>query len=55
MNFVIDAAISRFDLTYTPGQVGAMKAVAPLVAQIRDRSLWERLRAQVRGPYRRGP
>ncbi len=39
-DFVIDAAISRFDLTYTPGQVGAMKAVAPLVAQIRDRSLW---------------
>ena len=40
-DFVIDAAISRFDLTYTPGQVGAMKAVAPLVAQIRDRSLWD--------------
>lgn len=38
---MIDAAISRFDLTYTPGQVGAMKAVAPLVAQIRDRSLWD--------------
>ena len=40
-DFVIDAAIGRFDLTYTPGQVGAMKAVAPLVAQIRDRSLWD--------------
>ncbi|NMM98759.1 DNA primase [Bifidobacterium olomucense] len=40
-DFVIDAAINRFDLTYTPGQVGAMKAVAPLVAQIRDRSLWD--------------
>ena len=34
-DFVIDAAISRFDLTYTPGQVGAMKAVAPLVADSR--------------------
>lgn len=40
-DFVIDTAIARFDLTYTPGQVGAMKAVAPLVAQIRDRSLWD--------------
>ena len=40
-DFVIDTAISRFDLTYTSGQVGAMKAVAPLVAQIRDRSLWD--------------
>ena len=40
-DFVIDAAIARFDLNYTTGQVGAMKAVAPLVAQIRDVSLWD--------------
>ncbi|MBT1172352.1 DNA primase [Bifidobacterium sp. MA2] len=38
-DFVIDAAIGRFDTTYTTGQMGAVKAVAPLVAQIRDRSL----------------
>lgn len=38
-DFVIDAAIARFDTRYTTGQMGAVKAVAPLVAQIRDRSL----------------
>ncbi|TPF86225.1 DNA primase [Bifidobacterium sp. UTCIF-37] len=38
-DFVIDSAIGRFDTTYTTGQMGAVKAVAPLVAQIRDRSL----------------
>ncbi|NEG56001.1 DNA primase [Bifidobacterium platyrrhinorum] len=38
-DFVIDAAIGRFDTSYTTGQMGAVKAVAPLVAQIRDRSL----------------
>jgi DNA primase len=38
-DFVIDAAIARFDLSYTTGQMGAVKAVAPLIAQIRDRSL----------------
>lgn len=37
-DFVIDAAISRFDTSYTTGQMGAVKAVAPLIAQIRDRS-----------------
>ena len=37
-NFVIDAAIGRFDTTYATGQMGAVKAVAPLIAQIRDRS-----------------
>ena len=37
-DFVIDAAIARFDLTYSTGQLGALKAVAPLIAQIRDRS-----------------
>lgn len=38
-DFVIDAAIERFDTTFTTGQMGAVKAVAPLIAQIRDRSL----------------
>lgn len=38
-NFVIDAAINRFDLSYETGQMGAVKASAPLIAQIRDRSL----------------
>ncbi|KFJ04114.1 DNA primase [Bifidobacterium subtile] len=38
-DFVIDAAIARFDTSYTTGQMGAVKATAPLIAQIRDRSL----------------
>lgn len=38
-DFVIDTAIAAFDTQYTTGQVGAMKAVAPVIAQIRDRSL----------------
>lgn len=38
-DFVIDSAIHRFDTQYATGQMGAVKAVAPLVAQIRDRSL----------------
>ncbi|MDF7664836.1 DNA primase [Bifidobacterium sp. ESL0745] len=38
-DFVIDTAINRFDTSYTTGQMGAVKAVAPLIAQIRDRSL----------------
>ena len=38
-DFVIDTAINRFDTTYATGQMGAVKAVAPLIAQIRDRSL----------------
>ena len=38
-DFVIDSAINRFDTSYLTGQMGAVKAVAPLVAQIRDRSL----------------
>lgn len=38
-DFVIKTAIGRFDTTYTTGQMGAVKAVAPLIAQIRDRSL----------------
>ena len=37
-DFVIDTAIGRFDLTYSTGQIGAMRAVAPIIAQIRDRS-----------------
>lgn len=37
---MIKTAIGRFDTTYTTGQMGAVKvAVAPLIAQIRDRSL----------------
>ncbi len=39
-DFVIDAAINSFDTQYTTGQMGAVKAVAPVIAQIRDRSLW---------------
>ena len=38
-DFVIDTAIERFDMGYTAGQMGAVKAVAPLIAQIRDKSL----------------
>lgn len=38
-DFVIDTAINRFDTTLTTGQMGAVKASAPLIAQIRDRSL----------------
>lgn len=38
-DFVIDTAIAAFDTQYTTGRVGAMKAVAPVIAQIRDRSL----------------
>ncbi|MBM6698795.1 DNA primase [Bifidobacterium pullorum subsp. saeculare] len=38
-DFVIDTAIDRFDTTLATGQMGAVKAVAPLIAQIRDRSL----------------
>ena len=38
-DFVIDTAIDRFDTQYTTGQMGAVKAAAPLIAQIRDRSL----------------
>ncbi|RSX54827.1 DNA primase [Bifidobacterium dolichotidis] len=40
-DFVIETAIGRFDTSYTPGQVGAMHAVAPLIAQIRDRSMYD--------------
>ncbi len=40
-DFVIDAAINRFDTSYSTGQMGAVKAVAPLIAQIRDRSLFD--------------
>ncbi|PJM75515.1 DNA primase [Bifidobacterium simiarum] len=38
-DFVIDTAIDQFDTQYTTGQMGAVKAVAPVIAQIRDRSL----------------
>lgn len=38
-DFVIDTVIRKFDTSFTTGQMGAVKAVAPLVAQIRDRSL----------------
>lgn len=38
-DFVIDTAIDAFDTQYTTGQLGAVKAVAPIIAQIRDRSL----------------
>ncbi len=38
-DFVIDTVINRFDTSFTTGQMGAVKAVAPLISQIRDRSL----------------
>lgn len=40
-DFVLGAAVNRFDTSYTTGQMGAVKATAPLIAQIRDRSLWD--------------
>lgn len=40
-DFVMDSAIRRFDTSYTTGQMGAVKAVAPLIARIRDKSLWD--------------
>ncbi|PLS28541.1 DNA primase [Bifidobacterium anseris] len=40
-DFVLGAAVNRFDTSYTAGQMGAVKATAPLIAQIRDRSLWD--------------
>lgn len=40
-DFVIDTAVDRFDTSYTTGQMGAVKAVSPLVAQIRDKSLMD--------------
>lgn len=39
VEWVIRTAIERFDTQYAAGRVGAMKAVAPLIAQVRDRSL----------------
>ncbi|NMN01339.1 DNA primase [Bifidobacterium sp. DSM 109958] len=38
-DFVIETAIDRFDTQFTTGQMGAVHAVAPVIAQIRDRSL----------------
>ena len=38
-DFVIDSAIDMFDTQYTTGQMGSVKAVAPIIAQIRDLSL----------------
>lgn len=38
-DFVINTVINRFDTSFTTGQMGSVKAVAPLIAQIRDRSL----------------
>lgn len=40
-DFVMNTAINRFDLNYSTGQMGAVKAVAPLLAQIRDVSMWD--------------
>ncbi|GLJ60163.1 DNA primase [Microbacterium barkeri] len=37
--FVIDRAVSRFDLGTVEGRVGALRAAAPIVAEIRDRLL----------------
>lgn len=38
-DFVIETAIDRFDTQFTTGRLGAVHAVAPVIAQIRDRSL----------------
>ena len=38
-DFVIETAIDRFDTQFTTGRMGAVHAVAPVIAQIRDRSL----------------
>ncbi|NEG69443.1 DNA primase [Bifidobacterium choloepi] len=38
-DFVIDTVVDKCDTAYTTGQMAAVKAAAPLVAQIRDRSL----------------
>lgn len=38
-DFVIDVAIGKFDTQYGTGQMGAVKAVAPLIARIKDKSL----------------
>lgn len=38
-DFVIDTIIDACDTQYTTGQVGAARAVAPILAKIRDRSL----------------
>ncbi|MBW3088515.1 DNA primase [Bifidobacterium sp. 82T24] len=38
-DFVSNTAIDQFDTQYTTGQMGAVKAVVPVIAQIRDRSL----------------
>ncbi|MDO4913394.1 MAG: DNA primase [Bifidobacteriaceae bacterium] len=40
-DFVINAAIDRFDLQYSNGQIGAMRAVSPIIAKIRDRSQYD--------------
>lgn len=40
-DFVMETVIARFDTAYTTGQMGAVKAVAPVIAQIRDRSLYD--------------
>ncbi|MDN3311716.1 DNA primase [Microbacterium oryzae] len=37
--FVIDRAVSRFDLGTVEGRVGALRSAAPIVAEIRDRLL----------------
>lgn len=40
-DFVMETVIARFDTSYTTGQMGAVKAVAPVLAQIRDHSLYD--------------
>jgi DNA primase len=39
--FVVDTTLQRFDLRFETGQVSAMEAVAPIVAQMRDRSMMD--------------
>jgi DNA primase len=39
VDFAIRATVARYDLDTVPGQVGALRAAAPLVGRLRDRSL----------------
>ncbi|MFC0265552.1 DNA primase [Alloscardovia macacae] len=41
VEWIVRTSIARFDTQYVAGRVGAMKAVAPIIAQIRDISLLE--------------
>lgn len=48
-DFVIDTVVDRFDTQYAAGKVGAERAVAPIIAQIRDVSLQHQYTRQTAG------